>query len=167
MKIVVLSDTHIPKKAKGFPPKLVSDLQEADLIIHAGDWQTIEVYRELSQYGQLVGVSGNVDSPELGKLLNNREIIKIENFRIGVVHGHGSGKTTEKRARAAFLKGEVDCIIFGHSHIPLLKKEDGLVLFNPGSATDKRRQKQYSYGMITLASEPTFEHIFYDKKSTL
>jgi uncharacterized protein len=167
MKIMVLSDTHIPKKAKGFPTKLVSDLQEADLIIHAGDWQTIEVYHELHQYGQLVGVTGNVDSPELGKKLNNREIIKIENFKIGIVHGHGSGRTTEKRARAAFIKGEVDCIIFGHSHVPLLKKEDGLVLFNPGSATDKRRQKQYSYGMITLDSKPIFEHIYYDEKGTL
>ncbi|WP_404328946.1 metallophosphoesterase family protein [Mesobacillus maritimus] len=167
MKIVVVSDTHIPKKAKGFPSRLVRDLQSADLIIHAGDWQTVEVYNELCQFGKVVGVTGNVDSPELGKRLNAREIVEVEDFRFGVVHGHGIGKTTEKRAKAAFLEGEVDCIIFGHSHIPLLKLEDDLVLFNPGSATDKRRQKQYSYGMITLSSEPKFEHIFYDEKSTL
>jgi uncharacterized protein len=167
MKIVVLSDTHIPKKAKGFPSRLVNDLQSADLIIHAGDWQTIEVYKKLCQFGKVVGVTGNVDSPELGKRLNNREIIEIEEFKIGIVHGHGTGKTTEKRARGAFVEGEVDCIIFGHSHIPLLKEEDGLVLFNPGSATDKRRQKQFSYGMLTIGSELTFEHIFYDDKSTL
>ncbi|MBY0096729.1 metallophosphoesterase family protein [Mesobacillus maritimus] len=167
MKIVVLSDTHIPKKAKGLPSKLAGDLRSADLIIHAGDWQTIEVYHELCQYGKLVGVTGNVDSPELAKRLNAREIIEVEDFRIGVVHGHGTGKTTEKRAQSAFLKGEVNCIVFGHSHIPLLKKEDDVVLFNPGSATDKRRQKQYSYGLITFSSDLKFEHVFYDDKSTL
>lgn len=167
MKIVVVSDTHIPKKAKEFPSKLVSDLQSADLIIHAGDWQTIEVYNELCQFSKVVGVTGNVDSPELGKKLNAREIIELKDFSFGVVHGHGKGRTTEKRAKAAFLKGEVDCIIFGHSHIPLLKEEGGLILFNPGSATDKRRQKQYSYGVITIRSEPKFEHIFYDEKSRL
>ncbi|SEN59383.1 hypothetical protein SAMN05192533_115130 [Mesobacillus persicus] len=164
MKIVVVSDTHIPKRAKQFPQTLIHDLEYADLIIHAGDWQTLEVFHDLCQYGRVVGVTGNVDSPELGKRLNSREIVQAEGMRIGVVHGHGTGKTTEKRAMSAFVGDRVDCIIFGHSHIPVLKNNSGIVLFNPGSATDKRRQKQYSHGIITINPQVEFRHIFYSDK---
>ena len=161
MKIVVVSDTHIPKRAKQFPQTLINELEHADLIIHAGDWQTMEVYHDLCQYARVVGVTGNVDSPELSKRLNSREIVQVEGMRIGVVHGHGTGKTTQRRAMSAFVGDHVDCIVFGHSHLQVIKNDTGIVLFNPGSATDKRRQKQYSYGIITINPDVEYQHIFY------
>lgn len=164
MKIVAVTDTHMPRRAKKLPQRLVEDAQDADMILHAGDWQTIDVYHEFLQLGKVIGVTGNVDSPELGRMLNSREIIEAEGYRIGLVHGHGKGQTTEKRAKAAFSMAEVDCIIFGHSHIPLLKNENGLLLFNPGSATDKRRQKQYSYGILTIEDKLDIRHVFYSEK---
>ncbi|MCM3588053.1 metallophosphatase family protein [Mesobacillus maritimus] len=164
MKIVVVSDTHIPKRAKNFPTRLTMDLETADLIIHAGDWQTLDVYHNLCRYGKVIGVTGNVDSSELARKLNSREVVSIRGYRFGIVHGHGTGKTTEKRAKAAFLDDKVNCIIYGHSHIPILKSEENLILFNPGSATDKRRQKSYSYGIITFKDDVEFQHIFFNEK---
>ncbi|PLR98837.1 metallophosphoesterase family protein [Bacillus sp. T33-2] len=164
MKVIVVSDTHMPKRAKQLPGQLKQDLKTADLIIHAGDWQTIELLNELSQYAKVVGVTGNVDSPELNRLLNDREIISINGYKIGVVHGHGKGLTTEKRALQAFSGEKLDCLVFGHSHIPLLKDVNGMILFNPGSATDKRRQEKYSYGIITFGNSLEARHVLYHEK---
>jgi uncharacterized protein len=161
MKIVVISDTHMPKKAKQLPEKLLIDLQDCDYIIHAGDWQTVELYNELKQFGPVIGVTGNVDGHELKSLLKTKEILQAGNFHIGIVHGHGTGKTTEKRAIETFAADEVDCIIYGHSHIPVLKEIDGMKVFNPGSPTDKRRQQQFSYGILTVGERIIAEHIFF------
>ncbi|WP_078428320.1 metallophosphoesterase family protein [Alkalihalobacterium alkalinitrilicum] len=166
MKIVVLSDTHMPKKAKTYPSQLVTDLQSAQLIIHAGDWQTAQVYEQLSQYSQVVGVTGNVDNEEIQQLFGEKLVLPIGPFKIGVVHGHGQKLTTEKRALAAFKNDDVDCIIYGHSHIPVLKKVNDILLFNPGSVTDKRRQPNFSYGVLTIGKTIEAEHVFITDKNS-
>jgi uncharacterized protein len=164
MKIVVLSDTHMPKKALNLPDMLIRDLKNAEYIIHAGDWQTVELYDELKRYAEVIGVTGNVDSPELHRFLNCKEVFNTGDFKIGIVHGHGKGKTTEKRAVNAFLTEKVDCIIFGHSHIPVVKEDRGMILFNPGSPTDKRRQRDFSYGILTVGEKIEAEHVFFSKE---
>ncbi|CAM4008528.1 metallophosphoesterase family protein [Mesobacillus thioparans] len=161
MKVVVVSDTHMPKKAKQLPMILKRDLEDCDYIIHAGDWQTVELYHQLQQYAPIIGVTGNVDGPELKSLLNLKEVFLAGDFRIGIVHGYGTGKTTEKRAIDAFADDPVDCIIYGHSHIPVLKENNGVVIFNPGSPTDKRRQKEFSYGILTIGERIEGKHIFF------
>ncbi|UOE92481.1 metallophosphoesterase [Alkalihalobacillus sp. LMS39] len=150
MNIFVISDTHIPKKAKQLPEAFISRIDEADLIIHAGDWQTMDVYTTLQKYCSVKGVIGNVDGSDMHEHFNETLTIHINGFTIGVVHGHGKKGTTEQRAINAFRDEHVDCIIFGHSHIPVQKKLDNILLFNPGSLTDKRRQRQYSYGILTV-----------------
>jgi uncharacterized protein len=164
MKIVVLSDTHMPKKALNLPDMLIRDLKNAEYIIHAGDWQTVELYDELKRYAEVIGVTGNVDSPELHRFLNCKEVFNTGDFKIGIVHGHGKGKTTEKRAVNAFWTEKVDCIIFGHSHIPVVKEDRGMILFNPGSPTDKRRQRDFSYGILTVGEKIEAEHVFFSKE---
>jgi uncharacterized protein len=161
MKIVVISDTHLPKRKKGLPARLIKELQEADMIIHGGDWQTIDVYHELQTYARVEGVHGNVDDEEILGLLPSKKIVKAGGFTIGITQGHGKGKTTEKRAIAAFEGEKVDCIIFGHSHIPVKRNEGDILIFNPGSPTDKRRQKFFSFGVISLSDKITAEHIYF------
>ncbi|MDQ0971835.1 putative phosphoesterase [Neobacillus niacini] len=161
MKIVVLSDTHLPKRKKGLPARLLDELMDVDLIIHAGDWQTIDVYHELRRNGRVEGVYGNVDDEEIIRLLPLKKIVEAGGFRFGIIHGHGKGKTTERRAIAAFKGENVDCIIFGHSHIPVMRYEGDLLIFNPGSPTDKRRQKFFSFGVISLSDKITAEHIYF------
>ncbi|MFC7339772.1 metallophosphoesterase family protein, partial [Haloferula chungangensis] len=114
------------------------------------------------QFGDLYGVYGNVDGEDMKRLVPRRQLLNVEGYKIGVVHGHGEKKTTEKRAAAEFEEEDVDLIIFGHSHLPLLKFSKKTMLFNPGSATDKRRPPHYSFGKITLNKGITAQHIFYD-----
>jgi len=161
MKIVVLSDTHLPKRKKGLPARLIEELQTADLIIHAGDWQTIDVFKELQTYARVEGVYGNVDSEEISELFPDKQVVEVCGFRLGITHGHGKGKTTEQRAIAAFKDEKIDCIIFGHSHIPVKRYEGDILLFNPGSPTDKRRQKLFSFGVISISDKMVAEHIFF------
>ncbi|GAA2705249.1 metallophosphoesterase family protein [Aeromicrobium ponti] len=160
-----MSDTHMPKRAKKLPAVLLQELDGCDLIIHAGDWQTIDIYHKLKAYAPVEGVYGNTDSEEICGLFRERLLLEIEGYKIGVVHGHGKGKTTEKRSIAAFGKDRVDIIIFGHSHIPVHKEEGGLTLFNPGSPTDKRRQPRYSFGIMEIEDKMNLRHSFYDSKA--
>lgn len=165
MKIVVISDTHLPRMAKQLPNKLVDELEIADLIIHAGDWQTLDVYDTLAKYTEVVGVYGNVDSEQVRAKFKEKEIIQAGSFTLGVTHGHGTKGTTDERARAMFAHDDVDCIIFGHSHIPVKKYVKDVLLFNPGSATDKRRQPRYSFGVITISDQLHATHVYYDNKT--
>jgi len=161
MKIVVLSDTHMPKRAKQLPAQLLAELKDADLIIHAGDWQIIDVYHELNSFTRVEGVFGNVDGEEMKKRFPEKQVIEVCGFKLGITHGHGKGGTTEKRAIKAFADEKVDCIIFGHSHIPIKKYHQGILLFNPGSPTDKRRQEKYSFGIFKIHETLKSEHIFF------
>ncbi|WP_409270344.1 metallophosphoesterase family protein [Neobacillus sp. SCS-31] len=102
-----------------------------------------------------------MDGNDVKSLFPDKKIIQAGKFRIGLVHGHGIGKTTEKRAIEAFIGEKVDCIIYGHSHIPVHKFTEGILLFNPGSATDKRRQKQFSYGILEVGEELSAKHVFF------
>lgn len=162
MKIVVLSDTHMPKKSLRLPDRLTTALQEADQIIHAGDWQTPELYEELNRYAPVTGVYGNVDGEDMKEIVPARQLITLAGYSIGVVHGHGEGKTTEKRALEAFAEQPPDLLIYGHSHIPVLRYFKKTLLFNPGSVTDKRRLPYYSFGLLTIGEEGIHaEHIFF------
>lgn len=164
MKIAILSDTHMPRMAKQLPKVLCTHLENADAIIHAGDWQTSAVYDELKQYAPVYGVTGNVDEKSLYNKFERSIVLQFGKVKIGVTHGDGKGKTTEQRAMDAFSEEKLDLLIFGHSHVPLLKEKNGLTLFNPGSPTDKRKQSQYSFGILEINKGFSIRHVFYDSK---
>ncbi|HET7616156.1 MAG TPA: metallophosphoesterase family protein, partial [Bacillales bacterium] len=65
MKIGVVSDTHMPAHGRELPEILLNGLEGVDLILHAGDWQTLEVYERFREIAPVEGVSGNVDGPEI------------------------------------------------------------------------------------------------------
>ena len=164
MKIGVISDTHIPKRAKHLPKAMLDGLQGVDLILHAGDWQDLEVYKQLKNIAPVDGVAGNVDGPEIVQRFGRKKIVNIKGYNIGIVHGDGKGKTTLRRAYDTFIHDRVDMILFGHSHIPYHRIHEGILFFNPGSATDKRRQPKYSFGIIELSDKIEAEHFFFEKR---
>lgn len=164
-KIIILSDTHIPARAKRLPKILLEACEEADLILHAGDWQSLDVYFELAAYAETIGVAGNVDPWEIVDRFGKKKILTVDNLKIGITHGDGIRKTTEQRAFDAFAEDNVDLVIFGHSHVPLQKEIGGTTLFNPGSPTDKRRQQQYSFGILEVGETWNLQHVFFDKES--
>ena len=163
MKIIVISDTHLPKRAKQLPEPLLQVLPEADLILHAGDWSDWSVYKLLSEYAPVAGVAGNTDPPEIGKKLGFSRIVEADGLRQVWCMGT-RGETTEQNAIHTFAGQQVDAIIFGHSHIPLMHTVNDVLIFNPGSPTDRRRQPQYSFGiMTTRLGKLHAEHVF-DRK---
>jgi len=143
----------MPAKASHLPEALTLGLQQADLILHAGDWTSLDVFEQLMGYAPVYGVAGNNDGAELVKRLGYSRVVECAGKRIGLVHGHGRSGTTERRAMDAFAGQKVDAIVFGHSHVPLCREHNGILMFNPGSPTDKRRQPSYSYGVLQLSGE--------------
>ncbi|QOS78466.1 metallophosphoesterase [Paenibacillus sp. JNUCC31] len=165
MKIIVISDTHLPRKARTLPAPLVEALSDADLILHAGDWSDWSVYKLLSAYAPVEGVAGNTDPPEIGQKLGFSRIVEADGLRFGLVHGHLGTKSTEQNAIHTFAGQQVDAVIFGHSHIPVMHTVNDVLIFNPGSPTDRRRQSQYSFGiMTTQMGKLQAEHVFFDAK---
>lgn len=164
MKIIVIADTHMSKKRNQLPSRLVKELKMAALIIHAGDWKSMEVYKMLSEYGEVKGVYGNVDGEDIKEKFSSQEILDLEGYKIGIVHGHGEKKTTEKRAIETFDGEETDVIIFGHSHIPMMRYFKKTLLFNPGSPTYKRKLPHYSFGILDIGEEIRAEIVFFNDK---
>jgi putative phosphoesterase len=168
MRIVVVSDTHMPRMNKKLPKRLLHELKATDAILHAGDWTQMSVYDTLASYAPTYGVTGNNDGMDIARRFGLRKVLEFEGKRIGIVHGHGAGYRidTESRALGTFKNTRLDAIIYGHSHIPVLKRTGEMLVFNPGSPTDKRRQPLYSFGILEIsAGSLVAKHIFYDDKS--
>lgn len=138
--LVLLADTHVPKRAPDLPPALWAAIEAADLVIHAGDWVDVATLDALERRARrLVGVVGNNDGPALQARLPEVARVEVDGVRIAVVHETGAAAGREARMQAAFP--DADALVFGHSHIPWdTVTPNGLRLLNPGSPTDRRRQ---------------------------
>ena len=138
-RLLLISDTHIPGRARVLPDGVRSAAVDADLIVHAGDWVSASVLDELQTLGEVLGVFGNNDGADLRERLPEVARREIEGVRFGVVHETGDAKRRHARMDAEFP--DADVVVFGHSHIPWDSVTPaGLRLLNPGSPTDRRRQ---------------------------
>ncbi|SMF31837.1 hypothetical protein L603_000300002020 [Cellulosimicrobium cellulans J34] len=139
-RLLLLSDTHVPVRARVLPDQVWRAVDAADVVVHAGDWVSADLLDALeSRAARLVGVAGNNDGPDLHARLPEVARATVEGMRIAVVHETGAKQGRERRADAAFP--DVDVLVFGHSHIPWdTTSPGGLRLLNPGSPTDRRRQ---------------------------
>lgn len=162
MKLGIISDTHIPKRAKTLPEVLLKAFGDVDIIIHAGDIMSVDVLHILRELAPVTAVAGNVDPPELIESLGERRILSLGKFTFGIYHGHGNKGKTLDRAIQCFQDDKVDCIIFGHSHIPYCQWHGDILLFNPGSPTDKRRNKYFSFGLIEINEAIRPQLIYFD-----
>jgi uncharacterized protein len=145
MEIAIIADTHMPRGQRQLPDACSERLRAADVIVHAGDFTSLSVLREIESFGRVLAVHGNVDDAELQALLPERLTIDEGGIRVGVVHDGGPG-----RGRLARLRGwfpDAHAVIFGHSHIPLHDRaDDGFQIFNPGSPTERRSAPLHTMG---------------------
>ncbi len=151
LMIGVISDTHIyPGSRRELPPQVLDLFRRAEvgLIVHLGDANSRGVLEDLSEVAPLLAVPGNNDDPELQYLLPETIRFTVGKFRFGMIHGHG-GRSARDQAIRKF-SGKVDCVLFGHSHKPLIEQIGSTVLFNPGSATDRRWFDHFGVGLITV-----------------
>ncbi len=151
LKLVVVSDTHLPRFSKRLDAALrrVAD-ERPDVILHCGDLTTILGTQAFETIAPVEAVAGNNDGAEIVERYGRRKIVEAGPVRIGMIHGDGTRGTTLGRARTAFENDRVDAIVFGHSHVPYLARHDRTWVVNPGSITDKRRQPHYSYAVLTI-----------------
>lgn len=139
-RLLLLSDTHLPARARRLPDQVWRAVDEADVVIHAGDWVDVATLDALEvRATRLIGVWGNNDGPALRARLPEVARAELEGVRFGVVHETGGRAGREARVDATY--DGIDVLVFGHSHIPWdTVTPRGIRLLNPGSPTDRRRQ---------------------------
>jgi hypothetical protein len=139
-RLLIIADTHVPKRARSLPDALWAEVDAADVVVHAGDWVDVALLNELEKRSsRLVGVYGNNDHGVLRERLPEVAVAELGGVRMAVVHETGPAAGREERC--ASLYPDVDVLVFGHSHIPWdTTTGSGLRLLNPGSPTDRRRQ---------------------------
>ena len=144
-RLLLISDTHVPQRARRLPDQVWRAVDEADLVLHAGDWVDLSLHDELAgRAAALLGVYGNNDGADLRAVLPEIARDTIEGIRFAMIHETGAATGREKRMDAAFP--DTDVLVFGHSHIPWDSvSPGGLRLLNPGSPTDRRRQSAHTY----------------------
>jgi putative phosphoesterase len=152
-RIGVIADTHIYAGSRRQIPDQVIDLfQRAriDLLIHLGDANTRSVLEDLAHIAPLIAVHGNNDDDELSVILPEKTRFCVGTHRFGLLHGH-AGRSARQVAAETY-SGKVDCVLFGHSHQPLIEQVGDLVMFNPGSATDRRWHDHFGIGIIDVST---------------
>jgi len=152
MRLGVIADTHIPDRYDELPAAVLKEFKKVDLIIHAGDFTSVEYYKKLKNLKPLKAVLGNLDSALLRDYLKEKETFKLSKYKIGLMHGFGRAEGVFDLIKKSFDK-TYDLVIFGHTHQPLCEKVGKTVFFNPGSPTDKIFTHVNSYGIIELNSE--------------
>lgn len=167
MKIIGLtSDTHIPTKCKELPPQVLSVFSSVDLILHAGDVVLPETLQQLEKLAPVIAVAGNHDRKKnrFPQPLPNQEIVYLEGYSIGLVHGDsisGSHPYIWERAYRAFVRNPVDIIIFGHTHNPMVITDGRTLLINPGSLGYSRYFVQCSFAKLVLDQDSIGVELFF------
>ncbi|MCX2712649.1 metallophosphoesterase family protein [Mycolicibacterium sp. J2] len=151
MRLLLIADTHVPKRARDMPAAVWAAVDTADVVIHAGDWVSPDLLDQLeSRSRRLLACWGNNDGDELRARLPERADATLHGLRFTVVHETGAAAGRDERM--ARLYPDTDVLVFGHSHIPWdATASTGLRLLNPGSPTDRRRQPHCTYLTATLA----------------
>jgi putative phosphoesterase len=143
--LLLLADTHVPRRARDLPAPVWAAVEAADVVLHAGDWVHVGLLDALeARARRVVGCWGNNDGPDLRARLPEVARATLGGLRFAVVHETGQRAGREARCQAAYP--DVDVLVFGHSHIPWdTTTPRGLRLLNPGSPTDRRRQPAGTY----------------------
>ncbi len=150
MKIGVISDTHIANKSEHIPGIILDVFRQMDMVMHAGDMVDLRVIDELkSVCPRVVAVVGNMDQEAVRNKYAEKEIIEVSGYKIGLMHGCGAPLNLVELLKNAFKEDKPDIIVFGHSHKPMNEFIDGVLFFNPGSATDFMAEYN-SYGIIEI-----------------
>jgi hypothetical protein len=149
VNVVVLADTHAPRRWKHCPPAVAGYLRDADLILHAGDVCTAGVLDELSGYAPVRAVRGNNDGPDVAAWGAPHTLeLDLTGLPVAMIHDSGPAKGRAIRLHRRFPAAQL--VVFGHSHIPLDETAEGIRIFNPGSPTDRRRQPHPTIGLLRI-----------------
>jgi uncharacterized protein len=156
VKLLLIADTHVPKRARDLPDRVWDEVDRADVVMHAGDWVDVAILEKIEKRAaRLIGCWGNNDGPDLRARLPETADVTLGGVRFTVVHETGASAGRDERMARRYP--DTDVLVFGHSHIPWdSTPTTKLRLLNPGSPTDRRRQPFCTYmtaridaGMLT------------------
>lgn len=174
MKILVISDTHKNiKRALAVYEKL----RNVDFVIHLGDYMSdADKLAEILDT-EVISVAGNMDEYEASgdggstsSALN--AVVQTEYGKLLLTHGHRE-QVKFSYDRLLYRAEEFGCkaVLFGHTHVPLCTRIDGIHIVNPGSIsfprggmTDDAGRPYGSYAVITTAPDEFHCAIVYDKE---
>ena len=131
----VISDTHVPKRARCIPKRVFEIFQGVDYIIHAGDLVELAVMDELEQIAPVLAVRGNSDGLDVAKALPKLDSLKVFDWKIGVIHDQNILDGLDSMSEIAKANG-FDVFVYGHTHIANIFWEGKILYINPGSPTD-------------------------------
>ena len=147
IKIGVISDTHQSGYDEGLK-KLADDyFSDVNFIIHAGDLVDLGVL-DVFAGREVKAVCGNMDYPSVKEKLPDQILFEINGFKLGLIHGWGPPWGIEEKILAK--TGPLDCIIYGHTHKAVCRRNNGVLFFNPGSPTDRRFSLHKSIGILEI-----------------
>ncbi|WP_292466285.1 metallophosphoesterase [Methanolobus sp.] len=135
MKLILVSDTHL--ETDSIPAFLSDVFDQYDIIVHAGDFDSLSFYKALEATGKLKAVHGNSDEPAVKELLPEKLIFEVEGVKIGVIHEASLSIVDNTATRYMAMEMGVDVLVFGHLHRPIIEKSDVLIIC-PGSPTKAR-----------------------------
>jgi hypothetical protein len=150
VKIGVISDTHLSGYDDRLRRLLDNHFNDVSLILHAGDLVDIGVLDSFAGK-EVKAVSGNMDTQSVRQCLPDRLIINLNNYRIGIIHGWGMPFGIENKLLKEI--GRVDCLVYGHTHRATNEVRNGVLFFNPGSATDKRFASRSTIGILEIGEK--------------
>jgi putative phosphoesterase len=149
MRLCVISDTHIPDRSQSIPAPVIKAIKEADMVVHAGDFTSANVYHQIKTLKPCKAVLGNIDEAELTGLLAAKEVFWCQKFKTGLIHGTGKYDMVLDNVRRQFDE-TFALVIYGHAHAASCDKIGKTIYFNPGSPTDKIFAPYNSYGIIDI-----------------
>lgn len=138
IRLGVISDTHGLLR-----PEAVQALQGVDWIIHAGDIGNRDILSELEAIAPVAAVQGNMDWGGWTKELSKTEVVEVGGVTIYLLHD--LDQLDLHPGAAGF-----DAVVYGHTHIPHVEREDGVLYLNPGSAGPIRGSKPVSLAIVEV-----------------
>ena len=146
-----MADTHV-RTLKELPQELLAAIREADYVVHLGDFTSMELLNDLKKSGNFYGILGNHDDLNLHSELKLMEEVEIGGKKLGLIHGLIVPIASRRRMRRNFYNNgnRIQAILYGHTHIPTIKLENGVFFFNPGSVAGKFPAPIKSFGRLTI-----------------
>ncbi len=135
------------------PERVFVEFRGVDLILHAGDMVSLSVLDSLEKLSKVEAVCGNMDHLDVCRALPAKRIVEVGKSRLGLTHGFGAPHGLVAWVREQFAGENVDAIIFGHSHHAMNEVIDGILFFNPGTATDRRFSHELSIGILEIGEK--------------
>jgi putative phosphoesterase len=147
--IGVIADSHGLLR-----PEIEQFLETCDMIIHAGDIETEELYKKLNLIAPTHAVKGNVDWEPWAKKLPYNDLVEIAGKYFYITHILDNIDLDPSSAR-------IDAVIYGHTHMPEIFEKGSVLYMNPGSSGPRRYPKPVSAGKIIVDNNGLHPEIIY------